>query len=91
MDHWATDGLVRWGHNIHMIPQLIQNDVSSTKARLFFEERAVREICIISVAHSSSNVYRGESCSLSLPVVVGCNGGVESVAQTYSEFMRFFG
>lgn len=27
----ATDSLARWGHNIHIISQLIQNDVSSTK------------------------------------------------------------
>lgn len=27
----ATDSLARWRHNIYLIPQLIQNDVSSTK------------------------------------------------------------
>ncbi|KAG5726748.1 Nicotinamide-nucleotide adenylyltransferase 1 [Termitomyces sp. T112] len=31
----ATDTLARWRNNIHMISQLIQNDVSSTKVRLF--------------------------------------------------------
>jgi nicotinamide mononucleotide adenylyltransferase len=31
----ATDSLARWAHNIHLISQLIQNDVSSTKVRLF--------------------------------------------------------
>jgi len=31
----ATDSLARWRHNIHLISQLIQNDVSSTKVRLF--------------------------------------------------------
>jgi len=31
----ATDNLSRWRNNIHMISQLIQNDVSSTKVRLF--------------------------------------------------------
>ncbi|KAK7472460.1 Nicotinamide/nicotinic acid mononucleotide adenylyltransferase 1 [Stygiomarasmius scandens] len=31
----ATDSLARWKHNIHIISQLIQNDVSSTKVRLF--------------------------------------------------------
>ncbi|KAH7908941.1 Nucleotidylyl transferase [Hygrophoropsis aurantiaca] len=31
----ATDSLARWRHNIYLIPQLIQNDVSSTKVRLF--------------------------------------------------------
>lgn len=31
----ATDNLARWKHNIHLISQLIQNDVSSTKVRLF--------------------------------------------------------
>ncbi|KAG6850854.1 hypothetical protein H0H93_007472 [Arthromyces matolae] len=31
----ATDNLARWRSNIHLISQLIQNDVSSTKVRLF--------------------------------------------------------
>ncbi|KAK1230554.1 Nicotinamide/nicotinic acid mononucleotide adenylyltransferase 1 [Marasmius sp. AFHP31] len=31
----ATDSLARWRNNIHIISQLIQNDVSSTKVRLF--------------------------------------------------------
>ncbi|KAF7976435.1 hypothetical protein HWV62_6863 [Athelia sp. TMB] len=31
----ATDNLARWRDNIHLISQLIQNDVSSTKVRLF--------------------------------------------------------
>lgn len=31
----AMDNLARWRHNIHLIHQLIQNDVSSTKVRLF--------------------------------------------------------
>jgi nicotinamide mononucleotide adenylyltransferase len=31
----STDSLARWRHNIHLISQLIQNDVSSTKVRLF--------------------------------------------------------
>ena len=31
----ATDNLARWRNNIHLISQLIQNDVSSTKVRLF--------------------------------------------------------
>lgn len=31
----AIDNLSRWRHNIHLIHQLIQNDVSSTKVRLF--------------------------------------------------------
>jgi nicotinamide mononucleotide adenylyltransferase len=34
MDH-ATEALARWCHNIFLVPQLIQNDVSSTKVRLF--------------------------------------------------------
>jgi len=32
----ATDNLARWRNNIYPIPQLVQNDVSSTKVRLFF-------------------------------------------------------
>ena len=31
----AIDNLARWRHNIHLIHQLIQNDVSSTNVRLF--------------------------------------------------------
>ncbi|KAI0251127.1 Nucleotidylyl transferase [Lactifluus subvellereus] len=31
----ATETLARWLHNIFLVPQLIQNDVSSTKVRLF--------------------------------------------------------
>ena len=31
----ATDNLAKWRDNIHLISQLIQNDVSSTKVRLF--------------------------------------------------------
>jgi nicotinamide mononucleotide adenylyltransferase len=31
----ATGSLARWRNNIHLISQLIQNDVSSTKVRLF--------------------------------------------------------
>ncbi|KAJ7594900.1 hypothetical protein C8J56DRAFT_451558 [Mycena floridula] len=31
----SIDGLARWRNNIHLINQLIQNDVSSTKVRLF--------------------------------------------------------
>jgi nicotinamide mononucleotide adenylyltransferase len=34
MDH-AMEALARWRHNIFLVPQLIQNDVSSTKVRLF--------------------------------------------------------
>jgi len=31
----AMEALARWRHNIFLMPQLIQNDVSSTKVRLF--------------------------------------------------------
>ena len=31
----ATEALARWRHNIYIISQMIQNDVSSTKVRLF--------------------------------------------------------
>lgn len=31
----ALEALSRWRHNIFLMPQLIQNDVSSTKVRLF--------------------------------------------------------
>ncbi|EJD08410.1 Nucleotidylyl transferase [Fomitiporia mediterranea MF3/22] len=31
----ATDALAKWRHNIYFVSQMIQNDVSSTKVRLF--------------------------------------------------------
>lgn len=31
----ATDALAPWRHNIYLIPQMIQNDVSSTKVGKF--------------------------------------------------------
>ena len=31
----AIDALARWRSNIHLVSQMIQNDVSSTKVRLF--------------------------------------------------------
>ena len=31
----ATEALAKWRHNIFLIAQMIQNDVSSTKVRLF--------------------------------------------------------
>ena len=30
----AIDALAKWRHNIYVVPQMIQNDVSSTKVRL---------------------------------------------------------
>lgn len=31
----AVEALTKWRHNIYLISQMIQNDVSSTKVRLF--------------------------------------------------------
>ena len=30
----ATDALARWRHNIYLVPQMIHNDVSSTKVSI---------------------------------------------------------
>ena len=39
----AIDHLRRWEHNIHVVPQAVQNDISSTKVRLFLKrEMSVR-------------------------------------------------
>ncbi|KIJ35710.1 hypothetical protein M422DRAFT_212490 [Sphaerobolus stellatus SS14] len=47
----ATDSLARWRHNIYLIPQMIHNDVSSTKVRLFLRRglsvRYLMPSCVI--------------------------------------------
>jgi nicotinamide mononucleotide adenylyltransferase len=46
----ATDSLAKWRDNIHLISQLIQNDVSSTKVRLFLRRGlSVRYLLPLSV------------------------------------------
>jgi len=46
----ATDSLAKWRDNIHLISQLIQNDVSSTKVRLFLRRGlSVRYLSPLSV------------------------------------------
>lgn len=46
----ATDSLARWRDNIYLISQLIQNDVSSTKVRLFLRRGlSVRYLLPLSV------------------------------------------
>lgn len=47
----ATDALARWRHNIYLVPQMIYNDVSSTKVRLFLRRglsvRYLTPSCVI--------------------------------------------
>lgn len=47
----ATDALASWRHNIYLIPQMIFNDVSSTKVRLFLRRglsvRYLTPSCVI--------------------------------------------
>ncbi|KAF8506417.1 Nucleotidylyl transferase [Hysterangium stoloniferum] len=47
----ATDALAPWRHNIYLIPQMIFNDVSSTKVRLFLRRglsvRYLTPSCVI--------------------------------------------
>jgi hypothetical protein len=44
----ATDSLARWRNNIHLISQLIQNDVSSTKVNREPFLFAVFNLCLLS-------------------------------------------
>jgi len=65
----ATDSLARWRDNIHLISQLIQNDVSSTKVRLFLRRGlSVRYLLPAEVEEYivQNNLYLDESSS---PVV----------------------
>ncbi|KIJ55090.1 hypothetical protein M422DRAFT_63292 [Sphaerobolus stellatus SS14] len=47
----ATDALARWRHNIYLVHQMIHNDVSSTKVRLFLRRglsvRYLTPSCVI--------------------------------------------
>jgi nicotinamide mononucleotide adenylyltransferase len=59
----ATDSLARWRHNIHLISQLIQNDVSSTKVRLFLRRGlSVRYLLPAEVEEyiAQNNLYQDE-------------------------------
>jgi nicotinamide mononucleotide adenylyltransferase len=60
----AIDNLARWRHNIHLISQLIQNDVSSTKVRLFVRRGlSVRYLLPAPVVDyiEEHNLYRDET------------------------------
>jgi nicotinamide mononucleotide adenylyltransferase len=62
----ATDSLARWRHNIHLIPQLIQNDVSSTKVRLFLKRgMSIRYLIPAPVVDyiEANGLYREEAAS----------------------------
>lgn len=69
----ATDSLARWRHNIHMIPQLIQNDVSSTKVRLFLKRGLSVRYLLPSpvVTYIEENGLYTEENSPSSPAVKG--------------------
>jgi len=63
----ATDSLARWRSNIHLISQLIQNDVSSTKVRLFLRRGlSVRYLLPNSVVDyiEQHALYQDETTSL---------------------------
>jgi nicotinamide mononucleotide adenylyltransferase len=62
----ATDSLARWRKNICLIPQLIQNDVSSTKVRLFLRRGlSVRYLLPSSVVDyiEENGLYQDESAN----------------------------
>lgn len=65
MDH-ATESLARWRHNIFLVPQLIQNDVSSTKVRLFLRRGlSVRYLLPAPVVEyiEEHGLYADDACS----------------------------
>ncbi|KAH9485503.1 Nicotinamide/nicotinic acid mononucleotide adenylyltransferase 1 [Psilocybe cubensis] len=62
----ATDNLARWRSNIYLISQLIQNDVSSTKVRLFLRRGlSVRYLLPNSVVDyiEQNGLYQDETTS----------------------------
>jgi len=62
----ATEALARWRHNIFFVPQLIQNDVSSTKVRLFLRRGlSVRYLLPMPVVDyiEENGLYQDESSS----------------------------
>ncbi|KAK0486164.1 hypothetical protein IW261DRAFT_1453979 [Armillaria novae-zelandiae] len=68
----ATDSLARWRHNIYLISQLIQNDVSSTKVRLFIRRGlSVRYLLPTPVVDyiEQHGLYQEDSASASSPTI----------------------
>ena len=64
----ATEALARWRHNIFFVPQLIQNDVSSTKVRLFLRRGlSVRYLLPLPVVDyiEQNHLYMDEATSQS--------------------------
>jgi len=68
----ATDNLARWRHNIYLISQLIQNDVSSTKVRLFLRRGlSVRYLLPTPVVEyiEQHDLYLDDSAGMSTPSI----------------------
>lgn len=60
----AIDALAKWRHNIYVVPQMIQNDVSSTKVRLLLRRgMSVRYLTPNSVTDyiDGNDLYRDEA------------------------------
>lgn len=83
----ATDSLARWRHNIYLIPQLIQNDVSSTKVSAII---CIRSHSLITLFHIGSTIHSSGAVSAVLVANAGCQlhrtawalrGGRHSVGQ----------
>jgi nicotinamide mononucleotide adenylyltransferase len=70
----ALDSLARWRHNIHPIPQMVQNDVSSTKVRLSLRRglsvRYLIPACVVEYIEREG-LYRDESGDASPKVESG--------------------
>ncbi|KAJ6631602.1 Nucleotidylyl transferase [Mycena sp. CBHHK59/15] len=74
----ATDSLARWRNNIHLISQLIQNDVSSTKVRLFIRRGlSVRYLLPANVVEyiEQNGLYLEEGTSPNIPEKEAVAGG----------------
>jgi len=73
----ALDSLARWRHNIHPIPQMVQNDVSSTKVRLSLRRglsvRYLIPACVVEYIEREG-LYKGDELERAL------SGGASSAS-----------
>lgn len=74
----AMKTLSKWRHNIYVISQMIQNDVSSTKVRLFLQRGlSVRYLLPAGVIDyiERNGLYVDQSSE-------GCSGGLPALVET---------
>ncbi|KAJ7287184.1 hypothetical protein C8J57DRAFT_578985 [Mycena rebaudengoi] len=83
----ATDSLARWRNNIHLISQLIQNDVSSTKVRLFIRRGlSIRYLLPSNVVEyiEQNGLYLEDGASTNIPEKESVAGGSKKDAHLRS-------